>query len=112
MSETTDTSPPSTLLAVSYAMEDEQLRRRVAAACLMYAANTAEPGDPYAAQVLRDPSMPDPSMIAAVCSNPAIATALIPDEGGLVDTSAVPDASIEYQVAQSWPEVAAKYTAQ
>lgn len=95
-------------------MDDFAIKQRIQAAVLFHAQSflTQEPNNDYnyAVSALLAPQTVDPTMVALVCvSQPVAALVEVTNDGGTVNTSAVPDDLILAQVQRVWPLVAAKY---
>lgn len=102
----------STLLKISRAMQDARFTWRVAAAMHLKAQgswNSGTTSGNFAKWILLNPQAPDPSMIALVASNPAVAAAITLD-GEVADTDEVTDAAIQAAVEANWVLVSTKYT--
>lgn len=100
------------LLATARALDDQELRWRVAAACVHHASGFASmpPGHAqnYAFWTLLHPQDVDPSMVAFVTAWAPVADKITVSNGS-VSTSGVLDEDIMDAVQQSWDLVAAKY---
>lgn len=116
--EPTDEAPEpqnkSLFLAAARAMDDFAIKQRIQAAVLFYAKGllgTNNSSGFYAIHAVLNPSELDPTMMALVLVDEAIASRVIVDaDGGRVDTSEVPDETILGRVQAAWPLVASKYT--
>lgn len=101
-----------TLLSTARALDDRNFVWRVGAACMKHAANFANmTGNDknYAIAVLMRPQTVESSMLAFVAIDPAVSSAVVADEDGSVDTSAVSDDDISRVVSARWSLVATKY---
>lgn len=108
------TDSASNFLKGARAMDDFALQQRVRAATLFHGATlltgAVTPARNFAVAAFMSPTTLDPTMLALVCTTPAIATAVIvPTTGDSVDTTPVPDSAILDAVRANWPIVAAKY---
>lgn len=116
--EPTDEAPEpqnkSLFLAAARAMDDFAIKQRIQAAVLFQAKGLLDKtgnARNYAVHAVMNPQELDPTMMALVLVDEAIASKVVVSEGGeRVDTSAVPDETILGRVQAAWDLVAFKYT--
>lgn len=104
----------SLFLAAARAMDDFVIRQRIQTAVLFQAKGLLDKSGNarnYAVHAVMNPQELDPTMMALVLVDEAIASKVRVDEdGGRVDTSEVPDETILGSVQAAWDLVAFKYT--
>ncbi|WP_054820449.1 hypothetical protein [Arthrobacter sp. JCM 19049] len=103
----------SLFLAAARAMDDETIKWRIQSAVLFHAQGLLSQGgnnSNYAIHAVMNPHQLDPTMMALVLVDEAIAKQVkVSENGDRVDTTGVPDETILTRVKQAWPLVAFKY---
>jgi hypothetical protein len=104
----------SDLYKIGRLVASEKFNVRVEAAMLKYAQSLALGGTltqekNFAIWVLKNPMVPEISMIALVASDSAVTSAATIDDGHVVDDTPVPDTAISNAVSAKWSLVATKY---